>query len=257
MGLFSRKVQVKLVDDRSGAVVAKTKAAPESLPESFFAHTTMHLGDTDWAIISAEPMTRGEYGKTGRLVIRMRPVETMGASEILYSLPTICDCLPPAEGVAADGTEVVLHEDDWRQCELVSESLRPLVERELAAVKAIHEHERVGPGFRKIHPRQLISLPIVDDTVLLTDLEPLVGTRRRRTVRFAGMGNRVSDLFAIELDDSHLLYVLHEGPVVQVIGFQPTLGPVTPTLGAFAARFGLFAVDWCRGVATPAEAQVS
>ena len=38
MGRFSRKVKVKLVDDRTDTVIDIARIPPESLPESFFAN---------------------------------------------------------------------------------------------------------------------------------------------------------------------------------------------------------------------------
>ena len=83
MGRFSRKIKVKLVDDRTDTVIDIAKIPPESLPESFFASTTMHRGDAAWAVVSADPMTRGQFSKTGQLVIRMRPVEPLSEKDIL------------------------------------------------------------------------------------------------------------------------------------------------------------------------------
>src|SRR5262245_53558993 len=114
MGFFSRKVQVTLVDDRFGSVLRVTKLAATALPASFFASTTMHVGDADWSVVSADPMTRDLYEKTQRLVLRLRPVENVAPQALLFSLPTICDQLPSSEGADADGSEVELHEDDWR-----------------------------------------------------------------------------------------------------------------------------------------------
>ena len=253
MGRFSRKVKVKLVDDRTDTVIDIAKIASESLPESFFASTTMHRGDAAWTVVSADPMTRGQFSKTGQLVIRMRPVEPLSAKDILYSLPTIHDAPPASEGPAADGTEMVLAEDDWRQCELVSESLRPVVESELAAVRRIHEQERVGPGFRSVHVRSAIRTPIEDGAVSLGDLDALLGARPRRPLRLDGSGTRVSNLLAIGLDDSHMLYALHAGPTVRVIGLHPQLCPNIAGFKEFVARGRLLVVDWCRCVLTRAE----
>jgi hypothetical protein len=253
MGFFSRKVRVTMVDDRTSAVIALAKLPPERLPETFRVATTMHLGETDWSVVSATPETRAEYGKAGHLLIRVRPAEKLDAAEILYSLPTICDGLPDADGLVADGTEVVLAEDDWRQCELVSVSLRPLVEQELAAVRVIHERDRVGSGFRNVHLRRVIAAPIVAGTLSLRDLDAVLGPRSRCALRFAGAAARVPDLFAVELDDRHLMYVRHAGSVVQVIGLHPDVGPEIAAVRAFAARTGLLVVDWCRAHVTPVE----
>jgi hypothetical protein len=148
MGFFSSKVQVTLIDARSGEVMAKTNLEPSALPASFFESTTMHLGEADWSVVAADPMTRELYEKSLRLVLRLRPVERVNLRKLLFSLPTICDQLPGSDGRDADGTEIVLREDDWRQVELVSASLLQRVESEIDAVRTIP-----NVGRRCAHPQ--------------------------------------------------------------------------------------------------------
>src|SRR6185369_2884190 len=188
MGLFSRKVEVTLIDDRSGAVMAVTRLKPDALPASFFTSTTMHLGDANWSVVSAAPMTRAEYTKAGKLVLRLRPVELIDPKELLFSLPTICDQLPASDGAEADGTEVALRDDDWRQFELVSETLLPILETEINAVWAIHQSARVGVGFQKVHVRSGLPQPIDDKTVPFADVQRLAGERLCLPLRFDGAG---------------------------------------------------------------------
>jgi hypothetical protein len=247
MGLFSRKVEVTLIDDRSGDVMGVTKLEPDVLPASFFAATTLHLGGDEWSVVSADPMTREEYRSRRRLLLRLRPIERIDPKHLLYSLPTICDRLPAAEGPIADGREVVLREDDWRQFELVSEVFRAEVEQEVAAIRAIHERERVGIGFRNLHVRSMLPHPIEGGRVLLEDVQALVVDRPRRTLRFDGTGKQVSDGFGFPFEEGRVLYGVLSNSGVLVLGFHPAPPRELASLRAFAARTGLLAVDWCRG----------
>jgi hypothetical protein len=247
MGFFSRKVQVTLVDDRSGSVLGVTKLDVTALPMSFFASTTMHVHEAEWSVVSADPMTRELYEKTRRLVLRLRPVERVDPRTLLFSLPTICDQLPSdGIGIAADGSEVELREDDWRQIELVAAALVPVVETELAAVRAIHVDERVGPGFRKIHVRSSLPQPIAEGIVSFEDVLALAGVGTFLPLRFADSGRRVTDGVAVGGHAQGILYGLRHGGSLVVLGFHPHPPSGLVDLERFAGRHGLVAVDWCR-----------
>jgi hypothetical protein len=36
---------------------------PDDLPESFEIDTTLHLGDSNWSVVHAEPQTKAEFTK--------------------------------------------------------------------------------------------------------------------------------------------------------------------------------------------------
>jgi len=246
--LFSRKINVTMIDDRTDAVLAVTKLLPDDLPEAFFASTTLHLASGDWSVTSADPMTRVEYTKSGRLVLRLHPIENLDPRELLFTLPTICDALPASQGPMADGTELVMLEDDWRQCEFVSEAFLDDVEEEFAAVRRIVETERAGLGFRKVHARSLVPLPLGEGSVSPADLRTLLGERPQRRLRFDGAGRCVSGGFAFALEADRLLYGMLSGDSVAFIGLTPARQPGLAGLRAFAAGAHLVLVDWCRCV---------
>src|SRR5215471_18278933 len=85
MGWFSRKVQLTLIDDATGAVFATTQMPPADLPESFEIETTLHLGEADWSVIRAEPPTRQEYTKSGSLTLWLRKIEMLATEAISFS----------------------------------------------------------------------------------------------------------------------------------------------------------------------------
>ena len=103
MRWFSRKVAVTLIDDATGRTFATSEFPPADLPESFEIETTLHLDDADWSVVHAQPRTRPEYTKSGSLTLRLRRVEKVDPSKILFSLPSICDRTPPRRGRYSGG----------------------------------------------------------------------------------------------------------------------------------------------------------
>jgi hypothetical protein len=85
MGWFSRKVLVTLINDATGEAFAITKMAPTNLPESFEIETTLHLGESDWSVVHAEPRTRAAYAKSCLLTLRLRRTEMISAEAISFS----------------------------------------------------------------------------------------------------------------------------------------------------------------------------
>jgi hypothetical protein len=85
MAWFSRKVQLTLIDDATGAAIARTEMPPGDLPESFEIETTLHLGEADWSVVHAEPRTREEYTRSGSLTLRLRKVEKIPPEAISFS----------------------------------------------------------------------------------------------------------------------------------------------------------------------------
>ena len=248
---FSRKVEVTFVDAASGAVIAQSTMEPEQLPETFLVDTTLHLGEEDWTVLRAEPPTRAEFAKSRRLVLtlaRVEPVTMMDPRQILFSLPTLNDRLPD-DGEPADGREAVLAEDDWRQVELVSASLRAAVDEEIRAIAAIHEAHRRGPGFDELHVRSRIEHPL-GGGLAADALHPL-GLGAPRALRLDRHGQRVRGGFAHALAGSDwLLYGVADAGSVTVLGLHPGANPPSDTtiqvLDALAGRHGLIGVDWCR-----------
>ena len=106
MGWFSRNISVTLIDDATGSVFATTDMPPADLPETFALETTLHIGDVDWSVVDAVPRTRPEFSKSRKLTLRLRRVEKIDPSKILFSLPSICDRIPSVGGgpLAADDT---------------------------------------------------------------------------------------------------------------------------------------------------------
>jgi hypothetical protein len=245
---FSRKVDVTFVDAATGQVFARTEMAPGQLPKTFLLETTMHLGNEPWAVVRAEPATRAEFARTRRLVLTLRRVrvEMVDPREILFSLPTLNDRLPD-EAEAADGNEAALTEDDWRQVEFVSASLRFVVDDEIGEIERIHAEQRAGIGFRQLHVRSRVEPPL--EGVTIGDVRAL-GLGAARALRLAGHPQRVRGGFAHELPGGWRLYGVAAGEAVTALGLDPS-GEAPPAatiaaLEAFAREHDLILADWCR-----------
>ena len=157
-------IHVELFDAEELIQFQPIDLPPDRLPDSFEAATTMHLGDRDFEVVEARPMTAAEFtvSKKLRLVLREVRIEKAALKDILYSLPTIDGALPGiAEGSTKLNKQVVeIHEDDWRQVEFVAQALQEQIDEQLRAVQQIYDEERVKIGFRKLHVRESLTAPL-------------------------------------------------------------------------------------------------
>src|SRR3954452_13058218 len=132
------RIHVTMLDAATDQMIGETDLEPGQLPASFDLSehsTTMHIGADEWHVEKAEPGDRTGYVASGRLHLVLRKVEMMDPKEILFSLPTLVDALPPI--VAESVTDAYsLHEDDWRQREFVATSFRPEIASEFDMIRA-------------------------------------------------------------------------------------------------------------------------
>jgi hypothetical protein len=184
-------------------------------------------------------------------------VQTLDPKTILFSLPTLCDGLPPVgppvETVPAGA--VTLNEDDWRQIELVAARDREAVGRELAELSAFKVANRVGAGWKNVYVRSSRPDAIRASAVPLARVQALAGPRAHRSRLFLGpTGGTASEVqggFAIDLGKGVTLYGHAADGKVISLNLQLTGdaagGPIPPAVSAIARAFNLFVVDWYRG----------
>jgi hypothetical protein len=240
-------VEVTLIEGKSGKVLARTVMAASSLPESFLASTTLHVGDVDWSVQSAEPPLRHQFTASGKLVLTLARIERADPQTILYSLPTINHTVPALAG-QADGSEVALHEDDWRQLEFVHGGYRDIVVQELREIKTIYVEHRQNAAFTKIHVRSRLPDALSAARLEMQALARLFPEPPRR-IRFNKDGARIAGGFAYALSDGGLLYGLMSPPFVQTLGLLGSGAsadvPDIAVLEGLARQHGLLLVDWC------------
>jgi hypothetical protein len=258
-----KTVRVVFLDADSGAGLGWTEMPSGQLPESFEARTTMHLGDQDWEVVTAQPMTRAECEATGelRLTLRKVTIQTVAPRDLLYSLPTICDPIPAiASGTSKLGKDVLeLHEDDWRQIELVARSQQAEINVGLAAVQRIHAEERTPQGyFKNLHIRREVASPLSGCRLTLAEiyrslpfLRPLDGLAYRDA---AGL---VEGGFAAVAPSGLRLYGIEAGGMVAALGLLPygvraEVKQEAPALAGMMRMQNLCLIDWCRLRQVPA-----
>lgn len=240
-------VRVVFVDAGTGTPMGQSPVPADQLPASFEANTSLQLGGVTWLVESADPPTAPQYLEAGELTLTLRRVETAAPGDILYSLPTICADTPAADAATGRGRRLELHEDDWRQVELVSAALTDSVEEQFDAVRRIHdEHTRRDAegrliGFTAIHARAQPARPL-PATMSLRGLRT-VAPSFSGVVAFQGRPGEVPGSFTLDAAPD-ILYGLAEGDIVTVLGVASTPHPTA--LRAIMTTFDLVLVDWCR-----------
>lgn len=215
-------VRVTFVDAATGAAFATADLAVGQLPESFAPATTLHLGDGDWSVVSADPPTAEAFAATGALTLTLSRVTAVDPKDLLFSLPTIEDALPPPADGPAPPSALRLREDDWRQVELVSEDFGGEVERELADVRAIVDATTVAASgfraFRTLHVRRRVPAPL-GVGLPFSELASRLPTVARNLggVGFDGDPRGARGGFAFALSGA-TLYGLREGDAVTALG---------------------------------------
>jgi hypothetical protein len=171
-------IEITFVDDASGTVVARTVVEAGQLPETFAITTTVQLDDEDWEVVAAEPVTRGEIERAGRVrvaVLKRRQVKLVDAKSLAFSMPTICDPLPvPDPSVSlADVRVFVINEDLWRDVEWVPRRHDRDIEANFAAISAIRS-AATGP-FPKLHLRAEPVTPLLGFGMTVEDVATALG----------------------------------------------------------------------------------
>jgi hypothetical protein len=250
MAWFSSKVRVTFIDDATGNSFAVTDLPPTDLPETFELDTTLHLGNEDWTVVAASPMTRAEYAKSKTLTLRLRRVQLMDPREILFSLPSICDAIPGVSIQPLTGGEFALAEDDWRQLEFVSRELAGEADEEIAKIRLIHENASVeGVGWKEIHIRTKPEIPIARNLTLAGLAKALNVLPEPGGVTYHGAQARITDGYSLRIGGL-ILYGVAPGGVVQVIALSEAAqgAAVVDRLKALAQDLNLDLVNWCRCV---------
>ncbi|AZM47056.1 hypothetical protein DMB38_15680 [Streptomyces sp. WAC 06738] len=254
-------VRVVFVDAETEAEFARSEFAPGQLPDSFAHETRLELGGESWAVVRAEPPTAEEFLRSGSLVLTLRRVQQIDPQELTYSLPTIFDPLPPTEDSTGPGEHFVIHEDDWRQAEMVSRQLAGQVEAEMRAIHEVfRQHSRViGEGassvrvFDRIHLRQTPTAPLSGEVSLrrLSELLP-VGGRPYTGVCFGDDPGRVAGSFAIAADPVTVYGQAHDDRVTTLcLMTSPDAaaesGSAVAGLAQVMRECDLLLADWCTG----------
>lgn len=181
---------------------------------------------------------------------------TMNPKNILFSLPTLCDRIPPVESLAADSIpagSTVIDEDDWRQVEFAAVRDRAIVDRELAQLIRFKVEKRVGAGWSDVFVRQSRPDAIAPLAIPLADLLRSVNARPLSLyLRSGGVVSKVRGGFAVPLHGI-VLYGHTDGNNLVTLAIEKhTAGPLDAEQSRAVAdvchAFNVFVVDWYRVV---------
>jgi len=229
-------VRVTFVEASRDRVLAEVELAPDQLPETFAVSTTLHLGGKDWHVERAEPVTRGEYVASGALRLTLREVQMVDPRTILFSLPTLENTQPPLVGGEL-GDAFRMHEDDWRQHELVSSALSAEIDAELADIVEA-KASRKGVGFEHLHVRQRIPEPLTGVVLTRAEVAAALGHPPSRSLAIGDL--RVEGGFALTTDHA-IVYGLERDGALLALGLTADVEAIS----ALAEARSLIVVDWC------------
>lgn len=251
-----KAVRVEFLDADTGKSLFKTDSPPGQLPESFAKPTSLQIEGREYDVIRAEPADAASYLKSARLRLWVRKRVFVPLNRILFSLPTIGDRLPTVVEAPARGDFFELHEDDWRQVELVSSQVLEAVDAELAEVARVHREARVEWGWSRMHVRREPARPLGETGIPLDRLRGRFRTDARRFdgLRMKGEEGLVQGGFAFETGSLLAVYGQEERGVLTCCGIVPRSAPAdAEPLAAFCADAALWLVDWCRAERLPAD----
>jgi hypothetical protein len=251
------EVEVTFVDGATGSEIGRSKMSRSQMPASFETRTTVDIGDEKWLVDRADPSGPAEVAAARTLVLTLRRIERLPPGDILYSLPTICDAVPAMADAGITAAHLEIHEDDWRQLEMISAGLRDVALAELRAIRAIREeHARRNAdgqlaGFDAIHVRAQPARPLpVPLPQRLLSMLPRAD-HEYGGVAFTGMPGAAAGSFAAAFGPVQL-YGLADGDAIQVLclhGPVPPPGPPPDLISGLqhAMRaFSIVLVDWCQ-----------
>ncbi|AEV69776.1 hypothetical protein [Acetivibrio clariflavus] len=258
-GLFNKKIHVRFIDVETGNVFAVADMLPGQLPKSFEAHTTMHLQDEDWEVVEAKPITSDEFIKSGylKLVLRKIEIKTVDPRELLFSLPTISNELPPIqEGSTKLNKRVFeIREDDWRQIDIIPENNLELINENLKAIKNIYENCSIQNGdfiaFKELHVRRGLDFPFenhnIEKQILMDEFKV---NYIYEGVSFNGIAGVIEGGFAFEVCKGVVLYGREVNKLVHSLSlyvkdeesFESNVDDIMEVLKSQK----LCLIDWCR-----------
>jgi hypothetical protein len=222
-------IEVTVINAANNVQFAQTELELDQLPETFALETTLDIGGDSWRVVTAQPVTRGEVERAGRLRLTVRKVEVKAVpvpfdrSTMKFGMPTICDPLPAMDGSVslADLRVFVIDEDLWRDVELVAQSCAADVESNFAAIRAIRADEK-GP-FSDLHPRATPETPLSGTGLRLADVAAALGSAAEAidgvVIDTLGAGF-IPGSFAFRLPDDGHVYGHCVGAEVAVLGLH-------------------------------------
>lgn len=250
-------IEVQFIDAATDETLYQAVIPYEQLPEDFTLATHLSIGGVEWQVELAEPPNRAAFRESGRLVLRMRRIQLVKAGEILFSLPTITDSIPASNpDDPIDGMVFTLHEDDWRQLELVSETYLEQVAYEMRRIEAIYNDHATDSGFKQLHVRKLIPHGLNGELSLSQLYGCLPPDSDFDAVAFGANPDRLQDVFAWNMSPliiyAHVVDQRVASLGIARLGNQLAVTETSLTaLACLAEERNLVLVDWLSLVISP------
>lgn len=261
-GLFGKpKVRVSFVNAETGKQFAVSHVPVENLPETFAEETVMHLGNENWAVLSAQPETAEVFRKTRKLTLvveKRSETVSVDPGKLLYSLPTLNNELAGLDpAIKATDADWRLNADEWRNLEWVSQEFADKIEAELADIRHLHQYEAVPLGenmtaYRRLHVRKRLAVALTPDTVSKKSLCDVLGPLTQTSLTYYNAPHAVQEGFSLITPNGLVLYGQNSPSGLLALGLDATqlgklhIEPLCENLDAFAHAHRLVLVDWCR-----------
>ena len=246
------RIEVTLVDARTGQRIAQTQIGAGELPNAFLANRIVELLDRRWLVVEADPGFRRLIAAKGKLTLRVREADKTAPDHILYVAPSIAGDNPDRMGSKASPGDARLRADDWRQIECVSRAHLNDAMLEIRDIRKIRTNSAVGDFFRKIHLRARIPHPLAAADLKMLDVESYFGPARRAWC-YEADGLCQPGAFSFDLGGGWFLYGLQMENVVSFMGLHAGRHEISPPitvmfdkLSDICGTFDLVLIDWCR-----------
>ena len=159
------------------------------------------------------------------------------------------------------GDELVLVEDDWRQFELVSRQFATEADAEIEAIRRIHEDERAGVAWRKIHVRRRPDPPIAAPLTRQDIDRAFGGGVTFRGVSYHRRRSPIAAGYSFRAADGLRCYGIEEGGRITVLGIVQDTQKEPPArsadaLAEIAREFDLDLIHWCRCGRAPCDTRL-
>jgi len=245
---------VEFINGADGSIIALSDVPPSQLPDTFAIDTTFDIKEQKWSVLSAEPMEKTHFLKTGKLRLVLSRLTTVSPAELLFSLATISDDTGNTQGNALPNDAVfAIHEDDWRQVEFISAQFSPEIDLEFGDIQRIWNSEKSGPGFRKLHVRKRIPNPLAGSPLCVEDLETILPPQKRfEAVGFLRTPGTIPQSFGWSVSRNLVLWGIadSDGKVLRLcvrgLPEPDQVARISTALASLTQRYQLLFVDWCR-----------
>ncbi len=253
MSVFTNKISVNFIDANTGQIFMTSSIPIDQLPDTFEIDTTMHIGQNEWSIESADPNKKDDFRKTKNLTLILRKVEMVALQELLYSLPTICNYFGEVnEGLSKNDQVLEIMEDEWRNIEFILNSYSEDIDEMLEGIQQIHSEHRVEVGWNEIYVRRKIEFPFDKaDIKIAVMFDAFSDNQLYSGVSYTNSQGEIENGFAFKTKGGITFYgrtaksKLRELCVYEIVPTDAIERDID-SLEKFCIENNLSIVDWCR-----------